>query len=98
MIMNVVAFIPVGLLLGCAFGKRMKWWKVVLVGLAFSLLIETLQFVLKRGFAEVDDVMHNVVGCLMGYGVYVGIAYLIRKFTKMILLRRDIRSGLIAKL
>ena len=75
MIANVLAFVPIGLLLGCAFG-RMKWWKVLLIGGGFSLLIETLQFILKRGFAEVDDVMHNVVGCLLGYGVYIGIAYL----------------------
>ena len=78
-IANVVAFVPIGLLLGCAFGKRMKWWKVLLIGGAFSLLIETLQFVLRRGFAEVDDVMHNVLGCLIGWGVYVGIAYLVGK-------------------
>ena len=75
-IMNVVAFIPIGLLLGCSF-DRMKWWKVVVIGGAFSLLIETLQFVLKRGFAEVDDVWHNVVGCMIGYMLYVGIVYLV---------------------
>ena len=82
-ILNVVAFIPVGLLLGCAFSK-MKWWKVLLIGLAFSLLIEVLQFLLKRGFAEVDDVFHNVVGCIVGYGIYVGIAFLIRDHQKEI--------------
>ena len=76
-IMNVVAFIPIGLLLGCAF-DRMKCWKVLLIGGVFSLLIETLQFVLTRGFAEFDDVWHNVVGCLVGYGIYVGIAYLVK--------------------
>ena len=69
-IMNVVAFIPVGLLLGCSF-DWMKWWKVLLIGGAFSLLIETLQFVLKRGFVEFDDMWHNVVGCLVGYCIYV---------------------------
>lgn len=31
-------------------------------------MIETLQFVLKRGFTEVDDVWHNVVGCVIGWG------------------------------
>ncbi len=77
MIMNVVAFIPVGFLLGCAFGKT-KWRKVLLIGLAFSLLIETLQFVFKRGYAEVDDVMHNVVGCLIGYGVFVGMKWVVK--------------------
>ena len=81
MIINVVAFIPVGYLLGCVFG-RIKWWKVLLIGGAFSLLIETLQFFLRRGFAEFDDVWHNVLGCMIGYGVYVGIAYLVKKVRK----------------
>lgn len=79
--MNVVAFIPIGLLLGCAF-DRMKWWQVLLIGGAFSLLIETLQFVLKRGFAEVDDVWHNVVGCMVGYGVYRGVRWLVKRLAK----------------
>ena len=76
-IANVLAFVPVGLLLGCAFG-RMKWWKVILVGGGFSVLIELLQFFFKRGFAEFDDVLHNVVGCLVGWGVYVGICGVVR--------------------
>ena len=50
-----------------AFGK-VKWWKVALIGGGFSVMIETLQFVLKRGFTEVDDVWHNVVGCVIGWG------------------------------
>lgn len=75
---NVLAFVPIGLLLGCAFG-RMKWWKVLLIGGGFSVLIETLQFFLKRGFAEFDDVFHNVVGCLIGYGVYMSVACLVKK-------------------
>lgn len=70
---NVLAFVPVGLLLGCAFG-RMKWWKVVLIGAVVSLVIEVLQFVFKRGYAEVDDVFHNALGCMVGYGVYLGVA------------------------
>ena len=72
---NVLAFVPVGLLLGCAFG-RMKWWIVVLIGGGVSLVIEVLQFVFKKGYAEFDDVFHNALGCLIGYGVYVGIARL----------------------
>ena len=67
-IMNVVAFVPVGLLLGCVL-RSMTWWKVLLFGGVVSVSIETMQFVLKRGFAETDDVMHNVIGSLMGYGI-----------------------------
>ena len=80
-IANVAAFIPIGLLLGCAFG-RMKWWKVLLIGGGFSLLIEMLQFILKRGFAEVDDLIHNVLGCAIGYGIYVGVDSIVKWIQK----------------
>ncbi len=64
-IMNVVAFVPVGVLLSCA-SQRLKWWIVVLVGFGISLSIESLQFILKRGFSEFDDLFHNTLGCLVG--------------------------------
>lgn len=69
-IMNVLAFIPIGLLLDTF--KGMKWWHILLIGLCFSLLIELLQLVLKRGLTEIDDVVHNGVGCMIGYWVFVG--------------------------
>lgn len=81
-IANVLAFVPLGLLLGCAFG-RMKWWKALAIGGGFSLLIEVLQFVLKRGFSEFDDVFHNVLGSAIGYGVYVGVRWLIRQISPL---------------
>lgn len=80
-IMNVIAFIPIGFLLGISF-TNIKWWKVLLIGGAVSLLVETLQFFLRRGFAEFDDVFHNVLGCMIGYGAYVGIASLVKRMRK----------------
>ena len=67
-IMNVVVFVPVGMLLCMAF-KQMTWWKVLLVGCSISAVIELLQFFLMRGFSELDDVMHNTLGCLIGFGI-----------------------------
>lgn len=64
-IMNVVVFVPVGLLLSCV-SRRLKWWMVLLIGFGMSLSIESLQFVLKRGFSEFDDVFHNTLGCAIG--------------------------------
>ena len=75
-IANVLAFVPIGLLLGCAFG-RLKWWKALAIGGGFSLLIEVLQFAFKRGFSEFDDVFHNVLGCAIGFGVYVLVDWLV---------------------
>ena len=76
-IANVLAFVPIGLLLGCAF-RRMKWWKVLLFGVFYSITIEALQFFLKSGFSEFDDVFHNVLGCMIGYGIYVGVARVVK--------------------
>ena len=78
--LNVLAFVPIGLLLGCAFG-RLRWKTVLWIGGGFSLMIELLQFVFKRGFAEFDDVFHNVLGCAIGFGVYLLAAYLIRRLS-----------------
>jgi glycopeptide antibiotics resistance protein len=64
-IMNVVVFVPVGLLFGIAF-KQMTWWKALMIGCSISITIESLQFFFLRGFSEVDDVLHNMVGCLIG--------------------------------
>ncbi len=69
-IMNMVVFVPVGLLAGVTF-RRMTWKKIIIVGLCLSLGIEALQFVFKKGFSEVDDVMHNTFGCLMGYVIWL---------------------------
>lgn len=69
-IMNIVMFMPVGFLLRVAFMK-IRWKSVLLIGLILSIGIEMLQFVYSKGFTEVDDVMHNTLGCVIGYGVYV---------------------------
>ena len=84
--MNVLAFVPIGLLIGCAFG-RMEWGKVLAVGGGFSLLIEVLQFVFKRGFSEFDDVFHNVLGCAIGFGVYLLVAWVVKR------IRGEVRDG-----
>lgn len=75
-IMNVVVFIPVGLLLGIAF-KQTTWWKALLLGCSISVTIETLQFFFMRGFLELDDVMHNAMGCLIGWLMVKGSRFMV---------------------
>lgn len=75
--MNVAAFVPVGFLFGCING-RAKWWKALLLGGGFSIMIEILQFAFKRGMSVFDDVFHNVLGCLIGYGLYVGVLWIVK--------------------
>lgn len=65
-ILNVAIFIPVGFLL-CMAIKPAKWWVVLIIGAITSITIESSQFFINRGSAETDDVIHNVLGCLLGY-------------------------------
>ncbi len=70
-VMNVVVFIPFGFVLAAAF-SAMNCKRCMLIGCLLSVTIETLQLVFRRGFSELDDVMHNTVGCMIGYYAYVG--------------------------
>lgn len=80
-VMNVVLFIPIGFLLGVSF-RNINLSKVVLVSSCLSVLIEVLQFAMKRGLAEVDDVLHNLLGCAIGYGLYEFLRYVYEKISK----------------
>ena len=70
-IMNVVVFVPVGILLGLVNGSWLKvkssWLIAIILGMSISVSIEVMQYLFHRGFAETDDVMHNTLGCILGY-------------------------------
>jgi glycopeptide antibiotics resistance protein len=65
-ILNIIMFVPIGLLLRMS---SHNWKGVVLVGGLISVAIEVTQFVLRRGLCEIDDVIHNVLGCMVGYAI-----------------------------
>lgn len=76
-ILNVVLFIPLGFLWGIIsykWSKSWKWFSVLIVGLGLSVIIELLQYYFKKGCVEVDDVIHNTFGCLMGFLIWRGVS------------------------
>lgn len=70
LIMNVLMFIPIGFFTGGALKKK-NLWIALGIGCAFSLLIELTQLISTRGVFSVDDIIHNVLGCAIGYGVFL---------------------------
>ena len=70
--MNVVLFYPVGLLTVILLPQ--KWHpviRIVLIGFIFTLMsagIEYAQYAYALGQPEVDDVIHNVLGTMIGGG------------------------------
>lgn len=64
MIANVVMFIPIGFL-----AARLLRWKGIILGLGFSVMIELLQLIMNRGLFEFDDILHNTIGVMIGFGI-----------------------------
>lgn len=71
-VINLLLFLPVGALLA-SINPSLKWYKVLLIGLTCSLTIEVLQYLFLRGVAQTDDLIHNTVSCLVGWGVAKGV-------------------------
>lgn len=68
--LNVLLFLPLGCLLPTSIRWFDRWWKVLLTGFCFSLLIETIQLITRLGWFDASDLLHNTVGALIGYWVY----------------------------
>ena len=59
-------------------GARTGPWRVGLLAACLSLLIESLQFAWGGRCADVDDVMLNTIGGLLGYGLWVAACHVVR--------------------
>ena len=73
-ILNIILYIPMGYLLPFVWEKLQspKWvsWPVVGIGMLCSVLTEVTQLVFRIGLFELDDIMNNTLGCLIGYVIY----------------------------
>ncbi|MDO5292516.1 MAG: VanZ family protein [bacterium] len=70
-ILNICMFVPLGFWLPVGMKKFRCFWKTYLTGFAFTMLIELTQLLLKRGIFELDDIMNNTLGTMIGYGCFV---------------------------
>ena len=68
---NVAMFIPIGIIWPSVFRKLDTHKKVIAAGVVFSLFIEILQLPFYDRVTDVDDLMLNSLGFLMGYGIYL---------------------------
>ena len=78
---NALLFIPIGFLINCIF-KKFKPGKTVLIGMTSSLIIEIIQFALRLGEFETDDIISNTLGAFSGSLIYLLIVCLKNKNKK----------------
>lgn len=68
---NVVAFMPFGFCLPLIAEHRIKFFSCMLYTFGLSLGIELIQLISKVGSFDVDDLMLNTLGGVLGYMLFV---------------------------
>jgi glycopeptide antibiotics resistance protein len=67
---NIVLLIPFGFLVPLVF-RGMTWKHALALAVAFPLFVEVSQVLLGLGIFDIDDVILNGIGVVLGYGVFV---------------------------
>lgn len=65
-LLNIVLFIPFGLLIGAL---KKPFIQITLSAFLISIMIETLQYFNGR-FTDIDDILSNTLGAIIGYLIY----------------------------
>lgn len=69
-LLNIAMFLPLGVLLPLSFKIFRKWYCTYFVGFFLSFAIECVQKVFHLGIFEVDDILNNTLGVMIGFGIY----------------------------
>lgn len=83
LIYNVIAFMPFGFLLPFLIASARNLGRILLYGLAASLALEAIQLVTLLGTGDIDDVILNVTGTLIGYVLFRLLLAIYLKFIKL---------------
>lgn len=67
---NVAMFIPSGIVLPIIYKRLNTFGKVVLAGGGISLSIEMIQLPFSVRATDIDDLILNTAGVIIGYGIY----------------------------
>lgn len=65
-LLNILFFIPYGLL----FPWNDDWKRVFVTALVLSISIELSQYIFNLGWCEIDDVISNTLGAMIGYWIW----------------------------
>lgn len=64
---NILMFIPYGMIIPVLSTYCKKWYWCLLGGIFSSISIEVLQYMTMRGKAQIDDVLLNAAGTMIGW-------------------------------
>ncbi|MDD4312366.1 MAG: VanZ family protein [Eubacteriales bacterium] len=86
---NTMLFMPMAVFLPCLFRPMQKLWVFALTAVLLLVAIEALQLLLACGSCDVDDILLNLTGTLIVFGI-LKIPFLHRLLIKLYLLPEEI--------
>lgn len=72
-ILNIIMFIPWGILVPLCIPRCRKFGNTLILGILGTLTVEVLQFATQRGIFEFDDLFNNTLGTVIGYGIFMAL-------------------------
>ena len=78
-ILNYCMFMPLGFWIPLGIKRFRSGFRITLLGFFLSLMIESTQLALHLGMFEMDDLLGNTIGALIGYGFFYLGSELVRR-------------------
>ena len=67
---NLLMFVPMGMALPVLFNENFnKLWKIIVFIIGLVTIIEITQFITFTGSADIDDLILNTIGAIIGYEI-----------------------------
>jgi len=76
---NILAFSPMGVLLPILFNNCKNLKNILLISFLVSLSIEITQLLFSLGSCDIDDIILNVLGAVIGFAVYKALKCVMKK-------------------
>lgn len=67
---NIILFAPMGILIPCIFQSLRKFKKFLFVMIIILVSVEIGQFITRSGRCDIDDVILNLIGAILFYGLW----------------------------
>ncbi|MCI9575278.1 MAG: VanZ family protein [Clostridiales bacterium] len=92
---NVLLFVPLGFFFSLSWKENKSLLRTILFGFLLSLTIECLQIFSLSGITDINDVMTNTLGTLIGYGIFRILNHFAPNFVQLFHLKTESQSVLI---
>lgn len=76
---NVLMFVPLGFLLPATFPRLRKWYRTLLTAAGIVTLVELTQMLFLVGTCDIDDLLLNLIGTVLGYGLFAAMRIFVKK-------------------